>query len=203
VNTYRLRVKRQPDGVIETLIEDPGPERAGLALIAHPHPLHGGSLDNKVVWQIARSVLDLGYVAVRPNFRGVGASDGEYDHGVGETEDLLAVAAAVGAGFPGLAWTLFGFSFGAYVQHRVSRRLPAERLVMIGPAVSMYDFEPPPLRTDIVHGEADELIPLGIVRDYAERHGIALHVIPGGSHFLHGKLGELKQHLIRLLRPPD
>ena len=197
---HRLRIKRPDGGAIETLIEDPEGARAGLALIAHPHPLHGGSLDNKVVWTIAKTALACGYVAVRPNFRGVGASDGEYDHGIGETDDLLTVAAAVGSHFDGLNWSLLGFSFGAYVQHRVSQRLPAERLVMVGPAVSMYAFEPPAIPTDIIHGEADELIPLGVVADYAQRHRIPLHVVPGASHFFHGKLGDLKTTLLGLCR---
>jgi len=198
VRQHRLRIKRPDGGAIETLIEDPEGERVGLALIAHPHPLHGGSLDNKVVWTIAKAALACGYVAVRPNFRGVGASDGEYDHGIGETDDLLAVAHAVGSHFSGLQWSLLGFSFGAFVQHRVSHRLPAERLVMVGPAVSMYAFEPPAIRTDIIHGESDELIPLGVVADYAGQHRIPLHVIPGASHFFHGKLGDLKQTLLGL-----
>jgi hypothetical protein len=194
-----LRIKG-PGGAIETLVEDPEGERAGLALIAHPHPLHGGSLDNKVVWTMAKAALECGYVAVRPNFRGVGASDGEYDYGIGETEDLLTVAEAVGTHYSGLKWALLGFSFGAYVQHRVSHRLPADRLVMVGPAVSMYDFEPPAVPTDILHGEADELIPLGIVADYAAQHGIPLHVISGASHFFHGKLSDLKATLLGLCR---
>ena len=199
---HRLRIKRPDGGAIETLIEDPEAGRVGLALIAHPHPLHGGSLDNKVVWTIAKAALECGYVAVRPNFRGVGASDGEYDHGIGETDDLLTVAAAVGAYFADLKWSLLGFSFGAFVQHRLSHRLPAERLVMVGPAVSMYAFEPPAIRTDIIHGERDELIPLGVVQDYATRLKIPLHVIPGAGHFFHGKLGVLKQTLLGLCRNP-
>lgn len=181
------------------MVEDPGGDRAGLALIAHPHPLHGGTLDNKVVATLAKAALHCGFVAVRPNFRGVGGTDGEYDHGVGETEDLIAVVGAVGAGFPGLTWSLLGFSFGAYVQHRVACRLPAERLVLVGPAVGMYAFAPPALRCDIVHGELDELIPLGVVRDYAETHGATLHAMPGAGHFFHGRLIELRQRLEGLL----
>jgi uncharacterized protein len=198
---FRLRIKRPGqiaqgvDGVIETLIEVPEDPLRGLALIAHPHPLHGGSLDNKVVYTIARAVLGCGFVAVRPNFRGVGASDGEYDHGMGETEDLLVVARAVGEAYPGLDWWLFGFSFGAYVQHRVAQRLSAQRLVMVGPAVSMYAFEPPAIHTDIIHGAEDELIPLGIVADHAREHGIPLQVIEGADHFFNRKLVALRQAL--------
>lgn len=198
MKTYRLRVKGQA-GAIETVIERPAGAPRGLALIAHPHPLHGGSLENKVVSMLARAALQSGYVAVRPNFRGVGKSEGEYDHGVGETEDMLAVATAVEPGFPGLAWSLLGFSFGAYVQHRVAGHMPVKRLVMVGPAVGMYEFSPPPARADIVHGEADELIPLGIVADYAHRHSIPLHVVPGAGHFFHGRLLEVRARIAALL----
>lgn len=186
--------------MVEILVEEPGTPPAGLALIAHPHPLHGGSLDNKVVHTLARAALGNGLVAVRPNFRGVGASDGEYDHGRGETDDLLTVAGAVGAHYPGLGWSLLGFSFGAYVQHRVARRMPAERLIMVGPAVSMYAFGPPAIPTDIVHGELDTLVPLAAVADYAHRHAIPLHVVAGADHFFHGRLVELRRLVSELCR---
>ena len=198
MNAWKLRVKG-PAGTIEAVVEHPAGEPRGLALIAHPHPLHGGSLDNKVVSTLARAARRSGRIAVRPNFRGVGATEGEYDHGVGETEDMLAVADAVGAGFPGLAWSLFGFSFGAYVQHRVAAHLSAERLVMVGPAVGMYEFSPPSVRTEIVHGEVDELIPLGVVADHARLHSIPLHVVPGAGHFFHGRLLDLRARIAALL----
>jgi alpha/beta superfamily hydrolase len=198
----RLYIPRPDGGVVETLVERPdGPPR-GLALIAHPHPLHGGSLDNKVVYMLARAALACGQVAVRPNFRGVGESSGGYDHGVGETEDLFAVAAFLSPRYPGLEWTLLGFSFGAYVQHRLATRLPAERLILVGPAVSLYAFSPPLIPTEIVHGEADELIPLSLVDDYARAHRIPLHVIRGAGHFFHGRLVELRQTVRQLLCPP-
>lgn len=181
-----------PDAVIETIVEDPAAVPRGLALIAHPHPLHGGSLDNKVAHTLARAALAQGYVAVRPNFRGVGESSGTYDHGIGETEDLVAIVGHLSPQFGDLPWTLLGFSFGSYVQHRVARRIAAEQLIMVGPAVSMYDFAPPAVPTTIIHGEADELIPLTTVSDYAEKHGIALKTIAGASHFFHGKLTELR-----------
>jgi len=199
VKRHTLRIKG-PAGAIETVVEDPEGQRRGLALIAHPHPLHGGTMDNKVVTTLAKAALECGYVAVRPNFRGVGASEGEFDHGQGETEDLLTVAAAIAPGFPGLTWRLLGFSFGAYVQHRVAHRLPADRLILVGPAVGMYDFLPPAIRTDILHGAEDELIPVGVVTDYARAQAIPLHVLPGASHFFHGKLIELKATLLALLR---
>lgn len=196
---HRLRIKL-PVGKIETVIEDPEGERRGLALIAHPHPLHGGSLDNKVAWTLAKAALNRGLVAIRPNFRGVGESEGSFDHGIGETEDLLGIAAAVAPHYPNLSWTLMGFSFGAYVQHRVAAELHAERLIMVGPAVSMYAFDAPAIPTHIVHGTEDELIPVTAVRAYAQAHGIALHEIAGAGHFFHGQLKPL-QTLVESLCP--
>jgi alpha/beta superfamily hydrolase len=188
---HRLRIKL-PVGKIETVIEDPEWGRRGLALIAHPHPLHGGSLDNKVASTLAKAAVNCDLVAVRPNFRGVGASEGSFDHGIGETEDLLALAAAVESHYPDLPWTLMGFSFGAYVQHRVAAQLAARRLIMVGPAVSMYAFAAPAIRAHIIHGDQDELIPLAAVRAYAHGHGIPLHVIEGAGHFFHGRLVQLR-----------
>ncbi|MGQ9685532.1 MAG: alpha/beta hydrolase [Thiobacillaceae bacterium] len=199
----RLLIARPDGGVVETLVERPHAKPRGLALIAHPHPLHGGSLDNKVVYMLARAALACGMVAVRPNFRGVGASSGEYDHGVGEVEDLIAVAAYLSPRYVGLEWSLLGFSFGAYVQQRLAGRLPARRLILVGPAVSLYDFGPPAVPTEIVHGEADELIPLDSVADYAGRHRIPLHVIAGAGHFFHGRLLELRQAVRSILCPPS
>ncbi|MFA5081315.1 MAG: alpha/beta hydrolase [Hydrogenophilaceae bacterium] len=189
-----------PDAVIETVVEDPEVELRGLALVAHPHPLHGGSLDNKVAHTLARAALACGYVAVRPNFRGVGTSTGQYDHGIGETEDLVAIAEHIAPQFGYLPWTLLGFSFGSYVQHRVARRIEARQLIMVGPAVSMYDFTPPAIATTIIHGEEDELIPLAAVQDYAREHDIPLRTIPGAGHFFHGKLTQLKILAEDLLR---
>lgn len=183
-------------------MEHPTGEARGLALIAHPHPLHGGSLDNKVVYMLARAALACGLVAVRPNFRGVGESSGEYDYGVGEADDLLAVVSFLAPRYAGLPWSLLGFSFGAYVQHRVARHLPAQRLILVGPAVSMYAFESPVIPTEIVHGEADELIPMAIVDDYARLHRIPLHVIAGAGHFFHGRLVELRETVRSRLCPP-
>ncbi len=195
----RLLIRRPDGGLVETLVESPEGDPRGLALIAHPHPLHGGSLHNKVVYMLARAAVACDLIAVRPNFRGVGASEGTFDQGLGETEDLLAVAAHLGERYTGLPWSLLGFSFGAYVQHRVATRLAAKRLILVGPAITLYAFGPPALPTDIVHGEADELIPLAQVADYARRHVIPLHVIAAAGHFFHGRLVELRACIQNLL----
>ena len=197
---HRLRIKG-PAGAIETVVEEPAGEPRGLALVAHPHPLRGGSLDNKVAWTLARAALSGGLVAVRPNFRGVGDSEGEFDHGVGETEDLLAVARAVEAHYGRLPWILLGFSFGAYVQQRVARSMHAQRLIMVGPAVSMYEFEPTRIPSTIIHGDQDEVIPFAAARDYAQAHAIPLIVVEGCGHFFHGRLKELQGHVEALCHP--
>lgn len=200
MNKHRLRIKG-PAGAIETVIEEPSGEIRGLALIAHPHPLKGGSLDNKVAWTLARAAVACGLVAVRPNFRGVGDSAGEFDHGIGETADLLALADAITAHYGKLPWTLMGFSFGAYVQHRVARELAAVRLIMVGPAVSMYAFEATGMPTTILHGSEDEVIPFAAAREYAETHAIPLIAIEGAGHFFHGRLRELQTQVEQLSRP--
>ncbi len=197
---HKLRIK-VPVGYLETVIEEPDGASRGLALIAHPHPLKGGSLDNKVAWTLARAALACGLIAVRPNFRGVGGSDGSFDHGIGETEDLLALATSVSSHYGTLPWTLLGFSFGAYVQHRVARELHAERLIMVGPAVSMYEFEANNIPTTLIHGNEDEVIPFAAAHDYAERHDIPLIEIDGTGHFFHGRLRELQTHVEALICP--
>lgn len=197
----RYRLPRADGGVTETLVETPAEAARGLALIAHPHPLHGGSLDNKVTTMLARAALTCGLIAVRPNFRGVGASTGTFDDGIGETEDLLAVAVEMGRRHPGLSWWLLGFSFGAYVQHRLAGRLEVEGLIMVGPAVTLYPFGPPPVPTAIVHGAADALIPLAQVEAYARQHAIPLVVLPAADHFFHGQLIALRDTVRSLLCP--
>lgn len=196
---YKLRIPT-PGGRIETVVEDPGSSRRGLALVAHPHPLHGGSMDNKVVQTLADTLLELDYVAVRPNFRGVGHSEGDYDHGCGEMEDTLAIADFVSVRYPALPWVLAGFSFGAYVQSRVRQRLAAKTLVLVAPAVNLFDFGEIPSDSLVIHGEQDELVPLDALRGWADPQGIPVTVIPGAGHFFHGKLGELKDTLVRLCR---
>lgn len=189
---YKLRIPA-PAGRLETVIDDPEAGRRGLFLVAHPHPLHGGSLENKVVTTLARAANEAGWVTVRPNFRGVGMSDGSFDAGLGETDDLLAVARFVEASYPGLPWALAGFSFGAFVQHRLRQELPAVRLILVAPAVTMYEFDPVPADTVVIYGDADELIPPAAIRQWAEQQALTVKEIPGASHFFHGKLKELKQ----------
>lgn len=192
---YKLRIPAAV-GKLETVIDDPEGERRGLLLVAHPHPLHGGSLENKVVTTLAKAANEAGWVSVRPNFRGVGMSDGSFDAGVGETDDLLAVARFVEASYPNLPWALAGFSFGAFVQHRLRQQLDARRLILVAPAVTMYAFDPVPADSVVIFGDADELIPPAAIRLWAEQQQLAVKIIPDAGHFFHGKLKELKQAFI-------
>lgn len=189
---FKLRIPTAA-GRIETVIDDPESERHGLALIAHPHPLHGGSLENKVVTTLSRAANEAGWISVRPNFRGVGMSDGEFDAGMGEAEDLLAIVRFVAQSYPDLPWVLAGFSFGAYVQHRVRQHFDARRLILVAPAVTMYEFDPVPADTVVIFGDADEVIPPAAIRQWAIGQHLDFKVVTGAGHFFHGKLKELKQ----------
>ncbi|MBI2313180.1 MAG: alpha/beta hydrolase [Betaproteobacteria bacterium] len=182
-----------PAGRIEGVIADPGAGRRGIAVIAHPHPLFGGTMDNKVVQTLARTFTELGYVAVRFNFRGVGESEGVHDDGRGETEDVIAVAEFARQEHWGLPVLLAGFSFGGFVQARVASRIEPERLVLIAPAVKRFDVPQVPASTLVVHGELDDVVPLQDVLDWARPQELPVIVIPGGEHFFHGRLHLLKR----------
>lgn len=194
-----------PAGLLELAIDRPESAARGAAVIAHPHPLHGGTLTNKVVQTLARACVLAGWTAVRFNFRGVGASEGVYDEGRGELDDLLAVVAAQsGEG----ALCLAGFSFGAFVTSHAAARLHASRdiqhVVLIGTAASRFDVAPVPAelhgRTLVVHGEQDDTVPLSSVMDWARPQVLPVMVVPGGGHFFHGQLPMLRELVLRHLR---
>ena len=177
-------------GNLEVVLNDSGGGR-GIALIAHPHPLYGGSLDNKVVQTLAKCLYGQGYAAVRMNFRGVGGSDGVYDEGRGETDDWLQVARAMTVRYPGQPLLLAGFSFGAFVVARAAQQLSVRRLVLVGPAVNRFALQPVAPGTLVVHGEEDDVVPLNDVLDWARPQSLPVVVMPGAGHFFHGKLVEL------------
>jgi len=185
-------------GEIEAVIDAPAQAPHGIALIAHPHPLFGGTLDNKVVQTLAKTFVELGWVAVRPNFRGVGATEGTYDHGDGETEDMLAIARQAAQRYGELPLALAGFSFGAFVQTRVAKRVKPHRLVLVAPPAGLvsagrsYATETVPAGTLVIHGEQDETVPLSNVFDWARPQELPIIVIPGADHFFHRRL-----HLIK------
>ena len=169
----------------------------GVAVIAHPHPLFGGTMDNKVVQTLARAFVSGGFAAVRFNFRGVGASAGVHDDGQGELDDLLAVVQHMAPEGP---IALAGFSFGAFVTSHALARLWSERevvaAVLVGTAASRFTVAPVPpeahLRTLVVHGEHDETVPLTSVMDWARPQTLPVTVVPGGGHFFHGQLPLLR-----------
>jgi alpha/beta superfamily hydrolase len=179
-------------GRIETVIDRPAGTPRGAALVAHPHPLYGGTLDNKVVQTLARTFVELGYVSLRPNFRGVGQSEGEHDEGRGETEDLLRVAAHAGKMLGDAPLVLAGFSFGAAVQTQVARHTVPQRMVLVGPAVGRFASEIVPPDTIVIHGERDETVPLARVLEWALPQEIPIIVVPGADHFFH-----LRLHIIK------
>ena len=177
-----------PAGRIECAIDSPDGEAKGKALIAHPHPLHGGTLDNKVVQTLARALVELGYEAWRPNFRGVGASEGRFDQGRGEVEDLLAIHQALQSPSAVLA----GFSFGAAMQAMLATRLQPEWMVLVGVAVTHFEVPPVPAGALVIHGERDETIPLAAVLDWARPQELPVVLVPGADHFFHRKLQVLR-----------
>ncbi len=195
-------------GPIEAARDAPRPgtvAHGGLAVIAHPHPLFGGTMDNKVVQTLARAFIACGWTAVRFNFRGVGASAGTHDEGRGEAEDLLAVVRQVAPEGP---LAIGAFSFGAFVAINALQTLWTERdvrqLVLVGASVARVAPAPlPPQaheRTLLVHGEADDTVPFDALLDWARPQSLPVTVVPGGGHFFHGQLPLLKSLVVRHLR---
>jgi alpha/beta superfamily hydrolase len=189
-----------PAGTLEVVVAAPEQPR-GIALVAHPNPQQGGTLDNKVVQTLAKSFFALGYVAVRFNFRGVGESQGSFDDGNGETDDAQAALAFAQSrhALPG-APVLAGFSFGAFVQSRLATRIAVARLVLVGPAVKRFPVEDVPADTIVIHGEQDDVVPLADVLDWARPMHLPLIVFPGTGHFFHGRLVQLQQVVTGLWR---
>lgn len=181
-----------PAGNIELAIDLPRGAARGAALVAHPHPLYGGTLENKVVYTLARTLCALGYVALRPNFRGVGASEGHYAEGRGEVEDLQAVWEFARRSYADAPPVLAGFSFGAAMQARLAARVPPARMVLVGIAVNHFEAPRVPPDTLLVHGERDETVPLAAVLDWARPQGLPVIVVPAADHFFHGRLQVLR-----------
>jgi alpha/beta superfamily hydrolase len=199
-----------PIGPIEVLRDTPASAH-GLAIVTHPHPLFGGANTNKVTHTLARTLRDRGYCALRPNFRGVGGTAGAHDNGLGETDDVLAVIDWAQNQFGNGPLVLAGFSFGAFVQTRVAQRLaqacrPVKRLILVGTASGFidgarrYDTEAVTPDAIVIHGSADETVPLANVLAWAEPLEVPIVVVPGADHFFHARLHILRGIIERAWR---
>lgn len=192
-----------PAGQLEGMLHLPDAAPRAIAVVAHPLPTMGGTMDNKVVTTLTKAFTELGFAALRFNFRGVGESAGEFDSGNGEVEDVLAVVRHAQEEFGHLPLILSGFSFGGYVQARAAQHLHPQphRLVLVAPAVgrSVPSFENStsmphvPHNTLLIHGEQDEVVPLSDVMDWARPQNLPVVVLPGAEHFFHGRLNQIKQ----------
>lgn len=215
----RVRIAA-PAGEIEALVEIPadGAAAAGavasvvargtapsrFGVVCHPHPLYGGTLDNKVVYTLARAFVELGVPAIRFNFRGVGTSTGHYDEGRGETDDALAVIAYGRQRWPGASLWLAGFSFGGAVAVRAAAQAHPARLVTVAPGVTRVPMEgvaSPPCPWLIAQGDADDVVEPSAVLAWAQRQvpPPVVRLLPGAGHFFHGRLHELRQVVLDFL----
>ncbi len=194
-----------PAGRLQVLRDQPEGTALGVAVIAHPHPLFGGTMDNKVVQTLARAFVQAGWTAVRFNFRGVGESEGQYDESRGETDDLLAVVEQFAPQGP---LALAGFSFGAHVTAQALaslwERRDVQQVVLVGTAAARFAVPPLPVaareRALVIHGEQDDTVPLAAVLDWARPQSLPVTVVPGVEHFFHGQLPLLKNLVARHLR---
>ncbi|NNG25738.1 alpha/beta hydrolase [Telluria aromaticivorans] len=192
-------------GKMQCILDLPEAAPRGIALVAHPHPLYGGTMENKVAQTLARTFVTLGYATARFNFRGVGESEGVHDDGRGEVDDMDIMYKHMVEQYPGLPVALCGFSFGTFVQAQFQQRLiaegrPAERLVLVGTAAGKWPMPPVPADTILIHGELDDTITLQEVFDWARPLDIPVTVIPGADHFFHRKLGHIKNLVVEMWR---
>jgi alpha/beta superfamily hydrolase len=205
MNSQTQRVTwRGEAGAIEGLLDQPDGDSRGVAVVAHPHPLFGGTMDNKVVQTLARAFVQCGWTVARFNFRGVGASEGVHDAGAGEARDFLAV---VEQAAPTGALAIAGFSFGSFVASQViqalSEKRDIEKIVFVGTATERLAVADVPAalheKTLVVHGEQDDTVSLASVMDWARPQSLPVMVVPGGGHFFHGQLPLLKSLVVRHL----
>jgi len=178
---------------------------AAFGVICHPHPLYGGTMDNKVVWTLARAFQELGAPTIRFNFRGVGASEGSHDEGPGEIDDALAMIAHGRERWPQAVLWLAGFSFGGVVAIRAAASAHPIRLVTVAPGITRLDVSDAPRPACpwlIVQGDADDVVPAEAVIAWARGLSPApeLAVLPGAGHFFHGRINELRDTVLEFMR---
>ncbi len=196
-----------PAGDLEAKLEHLGAAASHVGIVCHPHPLFGGTMDNKVVHTLARAMQEGGAVTLRFNFRGVGASAGVFDNGRGEVDDLIAVAQFARERWPTAALWLAGFSFGAFVALQGETRLAPAKLITVAPPVARFDLGAvanPRAPWLLVQGDADDVVDVNAVLDWARARAPQplIHVLPGAGHFFHGRLHELKALTAEFLRAP-
>ena len=205
MNSQTQRITwRGEAGAIEGLLDQPEGAASGVAVVAHPHPLFGGTMDNKVVQTLARAFVQCGWTVARFNFRGVGASEGAHDAGAGEARDFLSVVEQVA---PTGALAIAGFSFGSFVASHAIQSLwekrDIEKIVFVGTATERLAVADVPEslhdKTLVVHGEQDDTVSLASVMDWARPQSLPVIVVPGGGHFFHGQLPLLKSLVVRHL----
>ncbi|MCL1886805.1 MAG: alpha/beta hydrolase [Betaproteobacteria bacterium] len=196
-NTERFYVAG-PAGQLECALDLPEAPPVGIALLAHPHPLYGGTMDNKVVQIMARAFIGLNYASVRVNFRGVGHSAGAHAEGLGEAEDMAVVLEYVKKRYPDLPVALGGYSFGTYVQSLLQQRLasegnPPERMVLVSVTAGKWAVDTVPKETILIHGETDEIIPLSDLFQWARPQDLSVVVVTGGDHLFNRKLHHIRR----------
>ncbi len=191
-------------GVLEAVAEDPGIAGSSYALVCHPHPLFGGTMDNKVVTTVARALQDTGIPTLRFNFRGVGASEGAYDGGAGETADADAVASWGARRWPGRTLVIAGFSFGGYVALRLAQLRVPRQLITIAPAIQLIGGTSMhvPCPWLVVQGDADDVVDPAAVVEWVNSLDPRprLVVLPGVGHFFHGRLHDLRNAVVDAIR---
>jgi len=189
-----------PAGLLEGSLHLPDNTPIAIAVVAHPLPIMGGTMDNKIVTTLTRAFVELGYATLRFNFRGVGESAGSYDEGNGEMLDAMAAVDYLRAEFPGLPLVTAGFSFGGYVQARAAEHLHPQQMVLIAPAVGRFAMPSVPANTVLVHGDADEVVELHELLQWARPQQLSVIVVAGAEHFFHGRLIQLRQIVLQQLR---
>ncbi len=191
-----------PAGQLHGRVHLPDNEPRGIAVVAHPLPIQGGTMDNKVVTTLTNALVTAGYATLRFNFRGVGDSEGVYDEGNGETGDVLAACDLMRQEFGDLPLVCAGFSFGGYVQARAAAQTQPVQLVLIGPAVGRFAMPEVAANSVIVHGDCDEVVPLTALLDWARPQQLTLHILAGADHFFHRRLSQLQQVVSHNLHRP-
>jgi hypothetical protein len=179
-------------GQLEGVAHVPKDAPQALAIVCHPLPTMGGTMENKVAFTLAKTFTELGCVSLRFNFRGVGASEGEFTGGDGEVEDVRAVVEFAREQFGDLPLVLSGFSFGGYVAARAAQQLQPQHLILAAPAVGRFAMPPVPAHTLVIHGEHDDVVALADTLEWARPQHLPIVVLPQAEHYFHGRLSQLR-----------